>query len=109
MIFSMLRVLFLILIFIFVFHAPYKSFSEGFPKVLSCVKGQSDDFDLHVVTITEQNEEGMGEAYVNEKLFKLVFDDGIWLGSSKKGTEFLILQDEKIKIISGKTDEILLM
>ena len=41
---------------------------------------------------------------MNEQVFKLVFDDGIWLGSSKKGTEFLILEDEKIKIISGKTD-----
>ena len=102
--FVMLRVLLPILIFIFAFHSPYKSLSEGFPKVLSCVKGQSDDFDLHVVTITEQNEEGIGEAFVNEQVFKLVFDDGIWLGSSKKGTEFLILEDEKIKIISGKTD-----
>ena len=102
--FVMLRVLSPILIFIFAFHSPYKSLSEGFPKVLSCVKGQSDDFDLHVVTITEQSEEGIGEAFVNEQVFKLVFDDGIWLGSSKKGTEFLILEDEKIKIISGKTD-----
>ena len=102
--FFMLRALLPILVFIFAFHSPDKSLSEGFPKVLSCVKGQSDDFDLHVVTITEQNEEGTGEAFVNETVFKLVFDDGIWLGSSKKGTEFLILEDEKIKIISGKTD-----
>ena len=100
----MLRVLLPILILIFALHSPYKSLSEGFPKVLSCVKGQSDDFDLHLVTITEQNEEGIGEAFVNEQVFKLVFDDGIWLGSSKKGTEFLILEDDKIKIISGKTD-----
>ena len=41
---------------------------------------------------------------MNEQVFKLVFDDGIWLGTSKKGTEFLILDGEKIKIISGKTD-----
>ena len=78
----MLKAFLPILIFVFAFHSPYKSFSEGFPKVLSCVKGQSDDFDLHVVTITEQNEEGTGEAFVNEKVFKLVFDDGVWLGSS---------------------------
>ena len=83
----MLRALLPILIFIFAFHSPSKSLSESFPKVLSCVKGQSDDFDLHVVTITEQKKEGTGEAFVNEKVFKLVFDDGVWLGSSKKGTE----------------------
>ena len=41
---------------------------------------------------------------MNEQVFKLVFDDGIWLGTSKKGSEFLILEDQKIKIISGKTD-----
>ena len=88
MIFSMLRVLFLILIFIFVFHAPYKSFSEGFPKVLSCVKGQSDDFDLHVVTITEQNKEGTGEAFVNEQVFKLVLMTAFGLEAVKKGLNF---------------------
>ena len=54
----MLRALLPILIFILAFYSPFKTLSDGFPKVLSCVKGQSDDFDLHVVTITEQNEEG---------------------------------------------------
>ena len=37
-------------------------------------------------------------------MFKLVQEDGIWLGTSEKGTEFLILNDDKIKIISGKTN-----
>ena len=99
----MLRVLLPTLLFLFGFHAPNESFSEGFPKVLSCVKGQSDDFDLHLVTLIEQNDKGTGGAFVDDRFFKLVLDEGIWLGTSKKGTEFLILEDDKIKIISGKT------
>ncbi len=83
---------------------PSESLSKSFPKVLSCVKDQSDDFDLHLVTLIEQNEKGTGEAFVDDKFFKLVLDEGIWLGTSKKGTEFLILEDDKIKIISGKTN-----
>ena len=80
------------------------SFADKFPKVLSCVKGESDDFTLHLITLIEQNENGTGEAFVDNRSFKLVLDDGIWLGTSKKGTEFLILEDDKIKIISGKTN-----
>ena len=99
----MLRVLLTTLLLIFVFQTPNESFSENFPKVLSCVKGQSDDFDLHLVTLIEQNEKGTGEAFVDDRFFKLVLDEGIWLGTSKKGTEFLILEDDKIKIVSGKT------
>ena len=85
-------------------QTPSKGFSNGnFPKVLSCVKGKSDDFTLHLVTLIEQNDKGTGEAFVDDRLFKLVQDDGIWLGTSIKGTEFLILEEDKIKIISGKT------
>ncbi len=100
----MLRVCLSILFIVFIFQAPNESFSEGFPRVLSCVKGKSDDFDLHLVTLVEQNEKGTGEAFVDDKLFKLVFDEGIWLGTSEKGTEFLILEDNSIKIVSGKTN-----
>ena len=99
----MLRVVIPTLLLIFIFQTPNESFAERFPKVLSCVKGQSDDFDLHLVTLIEQNDKGTGEAFVDERFFKLVLDEGIWLGTSKKGTEFLILQDDKIKIVSGKT------
>ena len=99
----MLRVLFSTLLIVFVFQTPNESFSKGFPKVLSCVKGQSDDFDLHLVTLIEQNDKGTGEAFVDDRFFKLVLDEGIWLGTSKKGTEFLILEDDRIKIVSGKT------
>ena len=99
----MLRVLFSTLLIVFVFQTPNESFSKGFPKVLSCVKGQSDDFDLHLVTLIEQNDKGTGEAFVDDRFFKLVLDAGIWLGTSKKGTEFLILEDDRIKIVSGKT------
>ena len=99
----MLRILLSTLLFVFFFQTPNESFSEGFPKVLSCVKGQSDDFDLHLVTLIEQNDKGTGEAFVDDRFFKLVLDEGIWLGTSKKGTEFLILEDDKIKIVSGKT------
>tara|TARA_B100001115_G_C15832202_1_gene415489 strand:+ start:548 stop:1642 length:1095 start_codon:yes stop_codon:yes gene_type:complete len=57
-----------------------------------------------LVTLIEQNDKGTGEAFVDDRLFKLVQDDGIWLGTSIKGTEFLILEDDKIKIISGKNN-----
>ena len=100
----MLRIFFSIILFLFVLQASTASFAEKFPKVLSCVKGESDDFTLHLVTLIEQNENGTGEAFVDDRSFKLVLDDGIWLGTSKKGTEFLILEDDKIKIISGKTN-----
>ena len=100
----MLRIFFSIILLFFVLQASTESFAEKFPKVLSCVKGKSDDFTLHLVTLIEQNENGTGEAFVDDRSFKLVLDDGIWLGTSKKGTEFLILEDDKIKIISGKTN-----
>ncbi len=100
----MLRIFFSIILFVSIFQASTESFADKFPKVLSCVKGESDDFTLHLVTLIEQNENGTGEAFVDDRLFKLVLDDGIWLGTSKKGTEFLILEDDKIKIISGKTN-----
>ncbi len=100
----MLRLLLSTICFLFIFQVPNESFSGSFPRVLSCVKGQSDDFDLHLVTLVEQNEEGTGEAFVDDKLFKLVFDEGIWLGTSEKGTEFLILEEDSIKIITGKTN-----
>ncbi len=99
----MARFFFWILVASFALNLPNNGYAEKFPKVLSCVKGQADNFDLHLVTLTEQNDEGTGEAYVDDKQFKLVFDDGIWLGTSKKGTEFLILENDQIKIISGKT------
>ncbi len=100
----MLRIFFSIILFVSIFQESTESFADKFPKVLSCVKGESDDFTLHLVTLIEQNENGTGEAFVDDRLFKLVLDDGIWLGTSKKGTEFLILEDDKIKIISGKTN-----
>ncbi len=100
----MLRIFFSIILFVLIFQESTESFADKFPKVLSCVKGESDDFTLHLVTLIEQNENGTGEAFVDDRLFKLVLDDGIWLGTSKKGTEFLILEDDKIKIISGKTN-----
>jgi len=100
----MLRFFFSIILILFVLQASTESFAEKFPKVLSCVKGKSDDFTLHLVTLIEQNENGTGEAFVDDRSFKLVLDDGIWLGTSKKGTEFLILENDKIKIISGKTN-----
>ena len=99
----MARFFFWILVASVALNLPDNGYAEKFPKVLSCVKGQADNFDLHLVTLTEQNDEGTGEAYVDDKQFKLVFDDGIWLGTSKKGTEFLILENDQIKIISGKT------
>ncbi len=99
----MVRIFFSIVISFFILQISSQSFAEKFPRVLSCVKGKSDDFDLHLVTLIEQNEEGTGKAFVDDRFFKLVLDDGIWLGTGKKGTEFLILEDEKIKIISGKT------
>ena len=98
----MLRIFLSIFLFVFALETSSESFSDNFPKVLSCVKGESDDFTLHLVTLIEQNEKGTGEAFVDDRLFKLVLDDGIWLGTSEKGTEFLILEEEKIKIISGK-------
>ena len=101
---TILRVFFSIIISVFMLQTPSKGFSsDNFPQVLSCVKGKSDDFTLHLVTLVEQNEKGTGEAFVDDRLFKLVQEDGIWLGTSKKGTEFLILKDDNIKIISGKT------
>ena len=100
----MLRIFFSIILPFFILQAATESFADKFPKVLSCVKGQSDDFTLHLVTLIEQNENGTGEAFVDDRPFKLVLEDGIWLGTSKKGTEFLILEDDKIKIISGKTN-----
>ncbi len=100
----MLRIFFSTVLLFFVLQTSTESFAEKFPKVLSCVKGESDDFTLHLITLIEQNENGTGEAYVDDRSFKLVLDDGIWLGTSKKGTEFLILEDDKIKIISGKTN-----
>ena len=100
-----LRILFPIILSALMLQTHTKVFSDDkFPKVLSCVKGKSDDFTLHLVTLIEQNEKGTGEAFVDDRLFKLVQEDGIWLGTSKKGTEFLILEDDKIKIISGKTN-----
>ena len=100
----MLRIFFSIILLVFIFQASTESFADKFPKVLSCVKGESDDFTLHLVTLIEQTEDGTGEAFVDDRSFKLVLDDGIWLGTSKKGTEFLILEDDKIKIISGKSN-----
>ena len=100
----MLRIFFSTILLFFVLQTSTESFAEKFPKVLSCVKGESDDFTLHLITLIEQNENGTGEAFVDDRPFKLVLDDGIWLGTSKKGTEFLILEDDKIKIISGKTN-----
>ena len=100
----MIRVYFSIILLFCIFQASTVSFADKFPKVLSCVKGESDDFTLHLVTLIEQTEDGTGEAFVDDRSFKLVLDDGIWLGTSKKGTEFLILEDDKIKIISGKSN-----
>ena len=100
----MLRILFSIIFFALMLQKPSEGFSENFPKVLSCVKGESNDFKLHLVTVIEQNDQGTGKAFVDDRLFKLVLDEGIWLGTGEKGTEFLILENDKIKIISGKTN-----
>ena len=101
---SMIRLFYTTFLLIFLFHIPQITYTRDLPKVLSCVKGKSDDFDLHLVTLVEHIEVGTGEAYINDKTFNLVLEDGIWLGSSERGTEFLILEREKIKIISGKTE-----
>ena len=100
----MLRILFSIIFFALMLQNPSEGFSENFPKVLSCVKGESNDFKLHLVTVIEQNDQGTGKAFVDDRLFNLVLDEGIWLGTGEKGTEFLILENDKIKIISGKTN-----
>ena len=100
----MIRIFFSIILLFGILQTSAVSFADKFPKVLSCVKGESDDFTLHLVTLIEQTEDGTGEAFVDDRSFKLVLDDGIWLGTSKKGTEFLILEDDKIKIISGKSN-----
>ena len=100
----MIRIFFSIILLFGILQTSAVSFADKFPKVLSCVKGKSDDFTLHLVTLIEQTEDGTGEAFVDDRSFKLVLDDGIWLGTSKKGTEFLILEDDKIKIISGKSN-----
>ena len=86
---TILRVFFSIILSFLMLQTPSKGFSsDNFPQVLSCVKGKSDDFTLHLVTLIEQNEKGTGEAFVDDRLFKLVQEDGIWLGTSKKGTNF---------------------
>ena len=104
MLYTVPRILFSIIVSLSFLQSSSEAFADKFPKVLSCVKGVSDDFTLHLVTLIDQNDDGTGEAYVDDRSFKLVLDDGIWLGTSKKGTEFLILEDDKIKIISGKTN-----
>ena len=100
----MVRILFSIIFSALLLQNPSEAFSENFPKVLSCVKGESNDFKLHLVTVIEQNDQGTGKAFVDDRLFNLVLDEGIWLGTGEKGTEFLILKNDKIKIISGKTN-----
>ena len=100
----MVRILFSIIFSALLLQNPSDAFSENFPKVLSCVKGESNDFKLHLVTVIEQNDQGTGKAFVDDRLFNLVLDEGIWLGTGEKGTEFLILENDKIKIISGKTN-----
>lgn len=100
----MIRILFSIIFSALILQNPSDGFSENFPKVLSCVKGESNDFKLHLVTVIEQNDQGTGKAFVDDRLFNLVLDEGIWLGTGEKGTEFLILENDKIKIISGKTN-----
>ncbi|OUX43614.1 hypothetical protein CBE37_01975, partial [bacterium TMED277] len=79
-----------------------KSLAENFPKVLSCVKSEENNFDLHILTLVSQPIDGTGEAYVDDKPFNLIFDEGLWLGTSKLGTQFLILDNKKVKLISGK-------
>ena len=100
----MIRIFFSIIFSALMLQNPSDGFSENFPKVLSCVKGESNDFKLHLVTVIEQNDQGTGKAFVDDRLFNLVLDEGIWLGTGEKGTEFLILENDKIKIISGKTN-----
>lgn len=100
----MIRILLSIFFSALILQNPSEGFSENFPKVLSCIKGESNDFKLHLVTVIEQNDQGTGKAFVDDRLFKLVLDEGIWLGTGEKGTEFLILENDKIKIISGKTN-----
>ena len=73
-----------------------KSIAENFPKVLSCVKSESNNFDLHIVTLVSQPKDGKGEAYVDDKPFNLIFDEGLWLGTSKMGTQFLILDNKDL-------------
>ena len=80
--------LFYYLFITFLFHVPQISYTRDLPKVLSCVKGKSDDFDLHLVTLVEHVEVGTGEAYINDRTFNLVLEDGIWLGPVKKAQNF---------------------
>ena len=45
------RILFYIILSALILQTTSKGFSDdNFPKVLSCVKGKSDDFTLHLVT-----------------------------------------------------------
>ena len=89
------------IVFVF-FSVCEKSLAENFPKVLSCVKSESNNFDLHILTLVSQPIDGKGEAYVDDKPFNLILDEGLWLGTSKSGTQFLILNNKKVKLISGK-------
>ena len=67
---NILRILFWIIVSSLMVQTPSKGFSsDNFPKVLSCVKGKSDDFTLHLVTLIEQNEKGTGEAFVDDQPF----------------------------------------
>ena len=91
----------LAIVLFFAFYG--KLYSESFPKVLSCVKTEINNFDLHIVTLVSQGTDGKGEAYVDDKRFNLIFDEGLWLGTSDLGTQFLILDNKKLKLISGKT------
>ena len=80
----MIRIFLSIILLFFILQVSTESFADKFPKVLSCVKGESDDFTLHLVTILEQNENGTGEAFVDDRSFKLVLDDGSGLVLVKK-------------------------
>ena len=63
----MIRIFLSIIPLFFIFQASTESFADKFPKVLSCVKGNADDFTLHLVTLIDQNEEGTGEAFVDNR------------------------------------------
>ena len=84
----MIRILFSIIFSALMLQNPSDGFSENFPKVLSCVKGESNDFKLHLVTVIEQNDQGTGKAFVDDRLFNLVLDEGIWLVLVKKELNF---------------------
>jgi uncharacterized YceG family protein len=93
--------IFFISFFLYIF--PSNILAGDFPKVLTCVKTELNNFDLHIITLVNQGSDGKGEAYVDDKHFNLILNEGLWLGTSDLGTQFLILDKKTVKLVSGKT------